>query len=239
MSTEQFIRERKYLKAVSDATVAWYRISFRAFEGALDSTAAINARIIQLRDRGVKPVSINTWLRCIKAYYLWQGKTWEVAKLKEEQRVLSTFSTEDIRSLLTWKAVTAGDRRLKALFLTAIDTGMRIDELLRLTRESVNLDALTLLVMGKGNKQRLIPMSAELRKVLFRHTSSHDHVLIFCSKYGGKLSQRNVLRDFKNACRGLGITGVRTSFHTLRHTFAVNARRRTHARTVGLAGAFT
>jgi len=76
VSTEQFIQERRYLKAASEATITWYRNSFRVFEGALDSTATINARIIELRNRGVKPVSINTWLRCIKAYYLWQGKKW-------------------------------------------------------------------------------------------------------------------------------------------------------------------
>ena len=66
MSTERFIQERKYLKAVTPKTLAWYRNSFRAFEGALESAAAINARIVELRERGVKPVSINTWLRCIK-----------------------------------------------------------------------------------------------------------------------------------------------------------------------------
>jgi hypothetical protein len=81
--TEKFIQERKYLKAVSEKTLLWYKDSFRAFEGALDSTETINARIVELRMRGVKPVSVNTWLRCIKAYYLWQGKEWKVSKLKE------------------------------------------------------------------------------------------------------------------------------------------------------------
>jgi len=62
---EQFIRERMYLKGVSPNTVRWYRDSFRAFQGATDSKSAIVQRIEELTQRGVKPVSINTYLRCI------------------------------------------------------------------------------------------------------------------------------------------------------------------------------
>ena len=67
---DQFIPERKYLRAVSEKTLAWYGDSFKAFQGALDSEDQVNTRIVELRQRGVKPGSINTWLRCIKAFYL-------------------------------------------------------------------------------------------------------------------------------------------------------------------------
>ena len=59
---EEFIRERQYLKGVSPATVLWYRDSFRAFQGALDSKILIVQRVEELMRRGVKPVSINTYL---------------------------------------------------------------------------------------------------------------------------------------------------------------------------------
>jgi integrase len=51
--------------------------------------------------------------------------------------------------------------------VTALDTGLRLQELLNLSRQDVDLDNLILRVKGKGNKQRLVPMSIELRKVLF------------------------------------------------------------------------
>jgi len=41
-STDQFFQERKYLKASTDSTVEWYRNSFRAFEGALESTETVH-----------------------------------------------------------------------------------------------------------------------------------------------------------------------------------------------------
>jgi hypothetical protein len=40
--TQEFLRERQYLKAVSPQTIIWYGCSFKAFEGALDSKEAIH-----------------------------------------------------------------------------------------------------------------------------------------------------------------------------------------------------
>ena len=65
--TEDFIRERTYLKGVSPNTLLWYRDSFNAFHGATDSKTAIVQRIEELMRRGVKAVSINTYLRRVNA----------------------------------------------------------------------------------------------------------------------------------------------------------------------------
>jgi site-specific recombinase XerD len=100
--------------------------------------------------------------------------------------------------------------------------------LLTRTEDDVDFDNLIIKVKGKGGKHRLVPMSLELRKVLFRwRQKSLDHLshhsgLMFPTKYGTQLRARDSLRDFKKLCRKLRITGVRCSPHTLRHTFAVN-----------------
>ena len=145
----------------------------------------------------------------------------KIPKLKEEQKVLATLRPEQVKFLIHWKPIGRNKTRVRIMALTALDTGLRINELLSLTRQDVNLDALTLLVHGKGNKQRLVPMSIELRKALYRHLAGHQHELVSCTKQGGQLSQRNILRDFKVVCKKLGINGVRCSMHTLRHIFAV------------------
>jgi site-specific recombinase XerD len=217
---------------VTKKTEAWYRESFYTFLGTLDSEESIKQRIVDLLQRGVSPISVNTWLRCINAFLHWrdgegakctpQCKHIHLPRLKEEQKVLGTFTPEQISRIVHWKPIGRPEARLYALVLTAIDTGLRIDELLCLTREDVNFENFSLLVHGKGNKQRLVPMSVELRKVLYRYLSQHQHPRVFCNGHGGKLNQRNLLRDFKVICGKLGITGVRCSFHTLRHSFAVN-----------------
>jgi integrase/recombinase XerD len=69
-------------------------------------------------------------------------------------------------------------------------------------------------------------MSFELRKVLFRWLGKHTQPLVFGTFRGTKQNQRNVLQDLKDLGKELGISGVRFSFHTLRHTFATHYLRK-------------
>jgi integrase/recombinase XerD len=224
--TDQFIQERRYLMAVTPQTVIWYGTAFNAFKGALDSKEAVNQRIVELRKRAVKPITVNSYLRVLNAFFKWSKQDIRIPKLKEEQKILATFSAEQIRRLVQWKPVRRDQARAHAIALTALDTGLRISELLGLTRENVDLDNLVLKVHGKGNKQRLVPVSIELRKVLYRHMASHKHARLFATKSGTSVSVRNSNRDFKVMCGQAGITGVRCSWHTLRHSFAVNYLRK-------------
>ena len=226
MHTEQFIRERQYLKGVSQKTIDWYRHSFRAFEGAIHDRAAIIDRIAELRQRGVAAVSVNTYLRCINAYFRWlhaeRGQALvHVPRLKEEQKILITFSTDQVARIVSGKPSGRNETRARMASITALDTGMRIQELLNLRRADADFDNLLFRVHGKGNKQRLVPMSIELRKLLFRYLSQHQFDRVFATARGTSPTQRNLSRDFKLFCSRLAITGVRVSFHTLRHTFAV------------------
>lgn len=75
-----------------------------------------------------------------------------------------------------------------------------------------------------------MPISVELRQILFRYskgTAAHEHrTYLFNTKNGTQISARNFLRDFKSLGKKVGITGVRISPHTCRHTFAVNYLRK-------------
>jgi site-specific recombinase XerD len=89
------------------------------------------------------------------------------------------------------------------------------------------MDNLILKVVGKGNKHRLVPFSVELRKALWKSLARRqDPVFIFGTKNHTKVTVRNIERDFKALGNQLGITGVRFSPHTLRHSFAVGYLRK-------------
>jgi integrase/recombinase XerD len=105
-----------------------------------------------------------------------------------------------------------------------LDCGLRAAEALRLTRQDVDFDNLVLKVLGKGNKQRLVPMSMELRKLLWRHQQRlASHLRLMFGTYNDtEVSVRNFERDLKKIGKQLDITGVRFSPHTFRHTFAVS-----------------
>jgi integrase/recombinase XerD len=224
---EDFIRDRQYLKGVSPATVAWYRDSFRAFQGALDSKVLIVQRIEELMRRGVKPVSINTYLRAVNAYLRWRHTEHEaellrIPRLKEEQKVLATLSSEQVQRIIHFKPKGRNLSRAHLLAQLLLDTGLRFAEALNLRWEEIDLDNLLVKVVGKGGKHRVVPISFEGRKVLFKwkQQSKFDHV--FATRNGTLPRQRNVGRDFALLGQRAGIQGVRFSPHTFRHTFAVS-----------------
>jgi len=225
---EQFIQGRKYLKAVSPKTLIWYQCSFRAFHGAIDSKEAINRRIIELRDRGISPITINSYLRCVNAYLRWlhdehHHASLRIPRLREEQKVLAALTPDHIKRLLQFAPKGRNLKRAHTLTLLLLDTGLRFAEALSLTWDRVDLDNLVLRVLGKGGKHRVVPISLECRKVLYRWRQQQPQSdLVFPTRSGIVSSQRNVGRDVKLLGERVGITGVRFSPHTFRHTFAVS-----------------
>lgn len=231
MTTEEFIKERRILKNVSPKTINWYNQSFKTFQGALDSKSTIIQRIAELRARGVQAVSVNSWLRCVNAYFRWlhleYGKELiRIPRLKEEQKILATFSSEQVKRIVSYKPQTRNLTRAHMVACLLFDTGLRISEALFLRKQEVDFDNLCIKVHGKGGKQRLVPMSLELRRVLYRWTGKQNADFIFATRTGIKLTVRNFERDFKELCRRLAITGVRCSPHTCRHSFACEYLRR-------------
>ena len=89
---------------------------------------------------GNTAVSVNTYLRCVKGFLNWcreqefVKEPFKLAWLKQEQKLLVTFTPEQITRIINWKPVGSAQPRLHALILTALDTGMRIHELLGLRR---------------------------------------------------------------------------------------------------------
>jgi len=103
---------------------------------------------------------------------------------------------------------------------TILDTGCRIDEVLTARVRDFDCENLLLTVVGKGDKQRIVPFSFELRKLLmgFDKIKERDEVpgvWMFPARDGGKWHQRNALRSCylfspALACRSQGSTGCGT-----------------------------
>jgi len=115
------------------------------------------------------------------------------------------------------------------IVLTLLDTGCRIDEVLSLKVADCDCDNLLFTVTGKGKKQRRIPFSLELRRVMTRYVTDfcpHPQDLLLATRRGRKLGRRVVLRDVKLLCKRLGFDPPARTLHAFRHTFAVNYLRR-------------
>jgi integrase/recombinase XerD len=228
---DQFIKERIYLKAVTPKTRLWYEAAFKRFQGTPGegfSKARVQAFVVMLRDAGVRPRSVNTYLQALNAFGVWlhqeHGEDRVHQKLLQtEKRVLVTLTEKELRTLLAFKPQTFPQWRSYALVSTILDTGGRIEELLIAKELDFDFENPLVTVYGKGRKERKIPFSFELRKLLFRYVQfKHKHgvsdYLMFPTRDGTKWSQRTALRSHYILLQKVGLP--MSGFHRLRHTFA-------------------
>jgi integrase/recombinase XerD len=145
---QQFLRERVYLHNITPATRDYYLSAWKAFvraqaEALLGAPHApvltrsdLQQFIVHLRERGVKAVTCNCWLRALNAFGRWlhtEGVISEPVRLRpqrEEKRLLPLHNEAAIRSLIGYRPKTFIQWRVHALACTILDTGCRINELL-------------------------------------------------------------------------------------------------------------
>lgn len=124
----------------------------------------------------------------------------------------------------------APERDVAAIFML-VDTGMRASELMGLRMADIDQGTGELTVVGKGNKKRTVFMGVACRRALWRYieadrTGAEKDEPVFVSvggrKNGTGFTNTGIHMLVAKAGKAAGITGVRCSPHTLRHTFAVN-----------------
>jgi integrase/recombinase XerD len=234
---EQFLAQRRYLKNVTPSTIEWYQTAFKALQKAHDTPtpaftkSSLQQFVVSLRQRGVKPISCNTYIKALNAFCLWlrdeghHTDRLELSLLKVEQRIIQTLTDEQLQLLLTQKPKRFDQWRLHALVCLLLDAGLRIEEALTLRRSDVDFDNLLVTVFGKGRKERRVPFSFELRKVLFRYDQVRTTQCPRCERFFP--SRRGSSWDQRNSLRGLHLLQEKLvlpmfGWHRLRHTFATN-----------------
>jgi integrase/recombinase XerD len=229
MSFSQFIKERKYLWNVTPATIEWYEQSLRWLGIESPTDEQLKDFVFRMRDKGLKATGCNNRIRAVNSYLKWTGSPLRVRKLKEEQRILPTFTLPQVALFIKAKPKGFYPRRLHLIVLCLLDTGCRISEVLGLRVQDCDFDNLLLTVNGKGQKQRKIPFSFELRKILVRYVGEfcpHPYALVFGTRRGSSLSKHVVSRDVKLLCARMGFDAPERTLHAFRHTFAIHYLRK-------------
>jgi integrase/recombinase XerD len=149
----------------------------------------------------------------------------KLAPQRLEKRIIRTHDEPALRAILIYRPQTFAHRRIHALVSTILDTGCRIEEVLGARVADFDFDNLLLTVYGKGRKERRVPISTELRKVLFpfgqfKERAELNSHLMFPAREGGRREQRNALRSYYYLLKRLGLG--RSGFHLLRHTSRLN-----------------
>lgn len=230
-------------KNLSARTIQWYEERTRFFaewcqargiEHAAElTTSVLEEYLIEMRARGLSPNTVRGYAQILKTMarlghrkgLIPEDITSDFEMPKVPQVIIPTFSDEQLRALLkqpdarTWIGI-----RDRAILLTFLDTLVRVSELVGVKAEDVDLKARTMRVMGKGAKERDVPLGQATIQALRRYERSLAELRpgdpFFISRYGGGITRKSVHELVTRYGKKAGIEGVRCSPHTLRHTGA-------------------
>jgi integrase/recombinase XerC/integrase/recombinase XerD len=182
------------------------------------------------------PISIQNYVRGLRAFFNWlhrEGYTEDhiLADLRPPrvpQKLVEVVTEDEIRRILSClDSDTASGCRDRAIIITALDTGLRLSELTNLKMVDSHLDQGYLKIMGKGSKERIVPIGGVSQKVLQRyvfHFRSEplrpDEDNLFLTLEGRPMSGNAVRLIFSRLAQKSGVK--RLHAHLCRHTFATN-----------------
>jgi integrase/recombinase XerC len=202
------------------------------------SYSLIRSWIILLVDQGKSNVTINRKIASLNAYYNFALKSGQIAQspllghksLKIQRKIALPFSEKEMDELFSKIPFPdnfegSRDRLIVALLYA---TGMRRAELIGLQTFQVDMGVLQIKVLGKRNKERVIPLIPSLVPLINAYLSQRmslpkriDDTHFFLLPSGKKLYETLVYRVI-NHYFGLVSTKVKKSPHMLRHTFATH-----------------
>ncbi len=241
----EFLAALQTERGASRNTLSAYRRDLSGFEGFLRERrwrmsrigiSELSRYLLALRSRGLSSRSVARHLSALRGLYRFlvrEGRvrrdpTTEIESPKLPQRLPRALSTEQVATLLGavdgTGPVTIRDRALLELLYA---TGMRASECCDLRIEEVNLAAGYVMPMGKGSRQRLVPVGAQALHWVRRYLTEARPALVknrepgtlFVNRRGGRLSRQGLWGILRKMVRRAGIRGI-ISPHVLRHSFA-------------------
>ena len=189
-----------------------------------------------LKKKNLKPQSIAHYLTSIKNYhkfllqneYLDKDIAESIERPKLVKKLPNTLTVEEVDKLLDIRTVTPFDYRNKCMLELLYGTGLRISELLSLTINDIDTINCTIRCIGKGNKERIVPINdyvikalnsyLEVRPALLKNKKTKE---LFLNSRGEKLSREGFFKELKKILLKKGLN-PNVSPHTLRHSFATH-----------------
>ena len=188
------------------------------------------------QDRTISVRTIQCHVRALKAFSTWlysNGYTFEnrlknLRIPKAPVTFVEPLTPEEIRKITASinKQSPTGNRNY-ALFVTLLDTGLRASEAASIILNNLNLTDGYIKVMGKGSKERIVPIGKYVQRTLWvyidkvrRDTSSIDCDNLFLTRNGIPITVNTVKLVFSRLAKSSGVK--RLHAHLCRHTFAIN-----------------
>ena len=233
-------------KGLSENSVTSYRLDLEQFEkyciahekklSSLTS-ADFHDYLVFLREKGYKPTTVSRNISALRGFfnYLKQEEVLkdnpleEVTKPKLGLRLPKTLDMGEMERILRMPGGDVTGLRDRAILEMLYATGMRITELVDLTIDRVNLELSYVQCVGKGNKERIVPLGSLAHKAareyleIARPRLLQDYRVsaFFLNSRGKQLTRQGIWKMIKGYAEKSGIT-KEVSPHTFRHSFATH-----------------
>jgi integrase/recombinase XerC len=235
-----FLRYLSLERGASPHTLRSYRSDlreFRAFVGSGTPLPQVDGRTVRaylahLHSRGLDASSVARKLAALRSWFrflvrrgtLARNVAREVRGPRLGRKLVSFLPIDEAQALVDGKAVGGAARERDVAILELLyATGLRVSELAGLDVDDVDRAGLTVRVVGKGRKERIVPFgrraAGALHAYLGRRATRRGS--LFTNARGGRLSARAIHTIVRKSAAASGITR-RVSPHTLRHTFATH-----------------
>ena len=242
---EYLVKERNY----SSNTIIAYKSDLNVFKKFClkefnhknlntSNYSFIRSWIISLVESGLTNRSVNRKISVLRSYFNFLLKIGEIEKnplknhkpLKEEKKVQVPFSENEINLLLNGNYFTKDyeGTMIKTLIELFYSTGLRLSEVTNLKTSSVDLINRKIKVLGKRNKERIIPIIDPLKNQLFKFQELKREIIeesesefFFVDKKNLKLKNIYVYKLVNNYLNKVS-TKSKRSPHMLRHSFATH-----------------
>ncbi len=247
MLNESFFRYLQYEKRFSVHTISAYRNDLESYaeyiktQFELDDLTSIphtiiRSWIVQLMDSGMKSKSINRKISSLKSYYRFLQRQGEISQSpmlkivspkvpKRLPQYVESAHMDELLNEVDFDDSFEGFRN-RLIIEVFYATGMRVSELISLKSNQVNLPQMQLKVLGKRNKERIIPISEYLYELMLKYSTLKSKLPLesdsyFCKESGEPLYTKYVYRLVKSELSKV-TTLQKKSPHILRHTFATH-----------------
>ena len=249
MLIEKFIEYLKIEKNYSVNTLSAYKKDLIEFQVFINENfdkcvienvdyKIIRSWIVLLVNKNLSNRSINRKVSSLKSFYKFLVKTETInsspliahSPLKQSKKIQVPFSKDEIGALLDsdfFKSDYKGVLQ-KTIISFFYFTGVRRIELINLKTSDINMNSYTIRIMGKRNKERIIPMLPKLKESISEYLKIKSHEFnnvisdyLFISKSGIQLSEKYVYRTVNEYFK-LVSPKVKKAPHVLRHSFATH-----------------
>ena len=246
---ESFLKYIQFEKRYSPKTVISYQTDLNQFENYLDKEfdktpiqdanyGLVRSWIVSLVEYELDPISINRKIACLRSYYkfllrqeiITKDPMMKIKILKTKKKLPHFVNEPDSIKLLDNVDFPEGHKghRDKLILELLYGTGMRLAELIAIKETDINLGARTVRVLGKRNKERVIPFSSSLVTIIkeyIKHRNKEverkDHPYLIVTDSGDQLYPMMVNRTVKKYMK-LFTSVEKKSPHVLRHTYATH-----------------